>query len=109
MILAPRYDGPTILSVDGQPSDQLEPLTRQRRRMQAMLSELADDEWMTASRCAAWTVRDVVAHLVGVNAFWHASVVAGLAGSPTRILGGGFDPVTTPPLDGQPDGDVDCS
>jgi hypothetical protein len=39
----------------------------------------------------------VVAHLVGVNAFWHGSVLAGLAGTPTRVLNG-FDPVATPPL-----------
>jgi len=44
-----------------------------------------------------WSVQDVVAHLVGVNAFWHASVVAGLAGTPTRVLMG-FDPAATPPL-----------
>jgi len=98
MILKPRYEGPTILSVDGQPDDQLEPLARQRRRMQAMLSDLTDEQWRSASRCGEWTVRDVVAHLVGVNSFWHGSVVAGLAGTPTRILGGGFDPATTPPL-----------
>ena len=66
--------------------------------MQAMLADLSDDQWMTVSRCAEWTVRDVVAHLVGVNTFWHASVVAGLAGTPSRILGGGFDPATTRPL-----------
>ena len=53
---------------------------------------------MTVSRCAEWTVRDVVAHLVGVNVVLAASVIAGLAGTPSRILGGGFDPATTPPL-----------
>jgi uncharacterized protein (TIGR03083 family) len=98
MILTPRYEGPTILSVDGQPHDQFAPLARQRRRMQTMLAALTDDEWASASRCAEWTVRDVIAHLVGVNSFWHGSIVAGLAGAPTRILGGGFDPATTPPL-----------
>jgi uncharacterized protein (TIGR03083 family) len=98
VLLAPRYDGPTILEIDGRPTDQLVALTRQRRRMQAMLGELTDLEWTTASRCDGWTVRDVVAHLVGVNSFWHASICAGLAGTPTRILGGGFDPATTPPL-----------
>jgi uncharacterized protein (TIGR03083 family) len=97
MILAPRYDGPTILSVDGSPGDQLVPLTRQRRRMEAMLAELTDREWESQSRCAAWRVRDVVAHVAGVNAFWHMSIVAGLAGKPTRVLGG-FDPATTPSL-----------
>lgn len=97
MILAPRYDGPAILSVEGQPNDQLQPLTRQRRRMTAMLAELTDEEWAMPSRCVGWTARDVVAHLVGVNTFWHGSVVAGLAGRPTRVLTG-FDPATTPPM-----------
>ena len=97
MILSPRYDGPPILTIDGYPSDQLQPLTRQRRRMQAMLAELSEQEWATPSRCAGWSVRDVVTHLIGVNAFWNGSIRAGLAGTPTRVLGG-FDPATTPPL-----------
>jgi hypothetical protein len=42
-------------------------------------------------------VQDVVAHLVGVNSFWQASVQAGLAGTPTRVLVG-FDPAVTPAL-----------
>jgi hypothetical protein len=42
-------------------------------------------------------VQDVVSHLVGVNMFWHASVMAGRSGTPTRVLAG-FDPATTPPL-----------
>ena len=97
MILSPRYDGPAILSADGHSNDQLQPLTRQRRRMAAMLAELTDEQWMTASRCDGWTARDVVAHLVGVNTFWYSSVVAGLAGTPTRVLAG-FDPAATPPV-----------
>ena len=96
MILAPRYDGPTVLFVDGHPSDQLEPLVRQRRRMTSMLETLTDEEWAVPSRCVGWTVRDVVAHLVGVNAFWRGSIRAGLAGAPTRVLAA-FDPAATPP------------
>jgi len=95
--LGPSYDGPPILVIEGADDDQLEPLTRQRRRLQSLLRELTDEQWMAQSRCERWTVRDVVAHLVGVNAFWHASVRAGLAGTPTRVLGA-FDPVTTPLL-----------
>ncbi|MGO9560861.1 MAG: maleylpyruvate isomerase family mycothiol-dependent enzyme [Acidimicrobiales bacterium] len=91
----PRYDGPPILSIEGAPNDQLVPLVRQRRRMQAALQELNDEQWRSASRCAGWTVQDVAAHLVGVNTFWRASVMAGLAGAPTRLLVG-FDPVATP-------------
>ncbi len=97
MKVAPRYDGPPIISITGAPDDQLVPVVRQRRRMEAMLGALNDDDWAAPSRCEGWTVQDVVAHVVGVNAFWEASVRAGTAGDPTRILTG-FDPATTPPL-----------
>jgi uncharacterized protein (TIGR03083 family) len=97
MILSPRYDGAVILTIDGSPSDQLEPVVRQRRRLQALLATLDDDQWATPSRCQGWTVQDVVAHLAGVNAFWRGSMMAGLAGSPTRVLSG-FDPAASPPL-----------
>lgn len=97
MLLSPRYDGPAILSIEGPPDDQHVPVVRQRRRLEAMLADLGNDDWSAASRCDGWTVQDVAAHLVGVNAFWQASVSAGLAGTPTRVLAG-FDPATTPPL-----------
>ncbi len=67
MILGSRYEGPTILSVDGDPKDQLQPLARQRRRMNAMLAELTDEEWTTPSRCDGWVVRDVVDQFVATN------------------------------------------
>jgi uncharacterized protein (TIGR03083 family) len=97
MKLVPRYDGPVVISIAGRPDDVLAAVTRQRRRLEATLATLDDDEWSAASRCEAWTVQDVIAHVVGVNEFWHASVTAGLAGTPTRILTG-FDPAATPPL-----------
>jgi uncharacterized protein (TIGR03083 family) len=97
MLVSPRYEGPPIMSMTGQPCDQLEPLVRQRRRFESMLGGLDADDWCSASRCEGWTVQDIVAHIVGVNAFWLASVSAGLAGSPTRVLVG-FDPVETPAL-----------
>ena len=97
MILSPNYDGPPILSIPGDPSDQLVPVVRQRRRLEAMLVDLQPAQWAAASRCAGWTVRDVVAHLVGVNSFWNGSVQAGVAGTPTRFLAN-FDPAATPPL-----------
>lgn len=97
MKLAPRYDGPPIISIAGSPDDQRAPLVRQRRRLEATLATLADDQWAAPSRCDGWTVQDVIAHLVGVNAFWNASVAAGLTGTPTRLLTG-FDPAATPPL-----------
>src|SRR5829696_9818508 len=97
MILAPRYDGPTILSIDGDPSDQLVPICRQHRRLQATLERLTVEQWDVPSRCEGWCVRDVAAHLVDVNSFWSASVIAGIAGTPTRFLAT-FDPAATPPV-----------
>jgi uncharacterized protein (TIGR03083 family) len=97
MLVSPRYEGPAIISIDGDADDQRLPMVRQRRRFETMLMGLGDDDWSSASRCENWTVQDVVAHLVGVNIFWHASISAGLAGAPTRVLIG-FDPATTPAL-----------
>ncbi|MDQ1386284.1 MAG: hypothetical protein QOG65_3663, partial [Actinomycetota bacterium] len=97
MRLAPRYDGPVIISIDGRTDDVLAAVSRQRRRLETMVAGLRPADWNSASRCTGWTVQDVLAHVVGVNAFWQASVMAGLAGMPTRILTG-FDPAATPPL-----------
>ena len=60
-----------------------------------MLATLTDDQWATGSRCEEWTVRDVIVHLAMTNQFWMASVAAGVAGEPTRMLEG-FDPAATP-------------
>jgi uncharacterized protein (TIGR03083 family) len=97
MKVSPRYDGQPILEIDGPANDQAVIIARQRRRMESLLSGLSDDEWSTPSRCDAWSIQDVIAHLVGVNAFWEASVRAGLTGTPTRILAA-FDPVVHPAM-----------
>jgi uncharacterized protein (TIGR03083 family) len=97
MRLAPRYEGPVIISIEGRPDEVLAPVVRQRRRLETLLAGLEPADWRAASRCDGWIVQDVIAHLVGVNAFWQASVTAGLAGTPTRILTA-FDPAATPPL-----------
>jgi uncharacterized protein (TIGR03083 family) len=97
MLVSPRYEGPPIISIAGDSDDQLAPVVRQRRRLAELLVDLREDDWRSASRCDGWTVQDVVAHLLGVNVFWRASVLAGLAGTPTRVLAG-FDPATTPAM-----------
>ena len=97
MKLTPRYDAPPIIAIDGAAGDQYEPVVRQRRRLAALLAELDDDAWRSATRCDGWTVKDVIAHLDGTNVFWRHSVLAGLAGEPTRVLAN-FDPASTPPL-----------
>jgi uncharacterized protein (TIGR03083 family) len=56
---------------------------------------LTDEQWRSPSRCEGWSAQDVVAHLIGTNTYWTMSIVAGLAGSPTRVLAA-FDPAKTP-------------
>ena len=73
MILAPRYEGSVILSIEGRPSAPREPFIRHGRRMQTMLAAFTDEQWASPSRCDGWTARDVVAHLITVNAFWQVS------------------------------------
>ena len=95
MQLTPRYDGTPVLCFDPPVADPAVPLLRQRRRLVATLGGLDPDRLAAPSRCAGWSCRDVVSHLVTVNTFWTASVTAGRAGTPTRYLVG-FDPVVTP-------------
>jgi uncharacterized protein (TIGR03083 family) len=104
MQLTPRYEGSTVLRFDPPVADPAVPLLRQRRRLVATLTEFDADQWAAPSRCAGWACRDVVSHLVSVNAFWTASITAGRAGTPTRFLVG-FDPAVTPAqmVAGEPD------
>jgi len=95
MQLSPRYDGPPVLQFAGPVTDPSVPLIRQRRRLGELLGTLDDEQWATQSRCAEWKVRDVIAHLVGVDQYWYVSAHGALDGAPTRYLDG-FDPVTTP-------------
>jgi uncharacterized protein (TIGR03083 family) len=38
-------------------------VSAERRRLADFVTDLTDEQWATPSLCAAWTVRDVVAHL----------------------------------------------
>lgn len=42
------------------------------RSLVATLGSLSDDEWSTPTECAPWTVKDVMAHLIG----WNEAVVS---------------------------------
>lgn len=95
MEITPRYGDPGLVTFDPPVDDPSVPALRQRRRLGALLADLDDRQWATKSRCQAWSVRDVIAHLVTTNRFWAYSIASGLAGEPTRILTG-FDPVATP-------------
>jgi uncharacterized protein (TIGR03083 family) len=93
--LTPRYGSEALVTISGQVDDPAVPLLRQRRRLGDVLRGLDDAQWAMPSRCDAWTVQGVIAHLVGTNGFWALAMGAALAGEPTRYLGT-FDPVATP-------------
>src|SRR5689334_10432807 len=94
MRLTPRYDAP-VVQIDVPLGDVAIPLLRQRARLGELLATLDDAQWAAPSRCDAWSVQDVVAHLVGTNQFWTFSITSAAAGTPTRFLAD-FDPVATP-------------
>lgn len=94
MRLTPRYGDRPIVRVEVR-GDGEHPVVRQRGRLEARLRELSEEEWHHPSRCAGWSVQDVVTHLMSTNAFWALSIQAGLAGEPTRYLAT-FDPVASP-------------
>jgi uncharacterized protein (TIGR03083 family) len=95
--LTPTYGTPAPLTIDGTATDQLVPVTRQRRRLAALFTSLDAEAWSAPTRCDGWSVRDVAAHLVTVNSFWESSVRSGVSGSPSRVLAD-FDPVAHPKL-----------
>jgi uncharacterized protein (TIGR03083 family) len=94
MRIAPRYDGPTILTLPLD-ADLGELFVRQHRRLEAIFASLGDDEWRAPTRCEHWRVQDIATHVTAVNGFFHRSITAALAGTPTRMLEG-FDPKATP-------------
>jgi len=95
MLLTPRYGTDPVVVLDGDPAAIAEPAVRQRRRLVASLGNLTDEQWNSPSRCAGWTVRDVIVHLDGTCGFWEFTTQRALAGEPTEMLAT-FDPVATP-------------
>jgi uncharacterized protein (TIGR03083 family) len=93
--ITPRYGGPPIIQLGGDPAAIATPVARQRRRLESMLGALTDEQWRAPSRCEGWSAQDVVTHLVTVNRFWAFSIGAGLGGRPSEILRD-FDPVASP-------------
>lgn len=94
MLLTPRYGDVPVMAIGTRTAGD-HPVLRQRHRLESLLGDLSEDEWHQPSRCAGWSVQDVVTHLASTNDFWALSIRAGVAGEPTRFLGA-FDPAATP-------------
>jgi len=67
----------------------------QRQRFVDLAASLDDEQWSAASRCAKWSVQDVVRHVVQMTGVTLAALAAARAGE--RFEGfAGFDPRTSP-------------
>lgn len=95
MMLSPRYTGPPVVTIEGDPRDVAAPLIRQRVRLAEIATTFTDADWSAPSRCRQWSVRDVIAHVAGINPLYVMSAAAGLAGEPTRLMPH-FDPAVSP-------------
>lgn len=94
MLLTPRYGDRPVMVVEPRVEGP-HPVVAQRRRLESLLGGLTEEQWRHPTRCAGWTVQDVITHLVSTNTFWGFSIQQGLAGSPTKLLAT-FDPVASP-------------
>ena len=52
--------------------DPFDLFDREASRLDAHFSSLAGSDWMRPSRCAGWTVRDLLGHLLSVEAYFGA-------------------------------------
>ena len=68
------------------------PWVRHRNRMRDALRTLPDAEWHAATRCTDWDVKDVVSHLVTVDAYWMFAFNAARTDDPPTTLLEHFDP-----------------
>ncbi|MBX3313066.1 MAG: maleylpyruvate isomerase family mycothiol-dependent enzyme [Actinobacteria bacterium] len=97
MQITPRYGNQAVITMDATFPRPDRALAAQRRRQEELFSQFGPEHWSSSTRCDAWNVRDVVAHLVTVNRFWSMSIRAGLEGRPTTVLNG-FDPARHPAM-----------
>jgi uncharacterized protein (TIGR03083 family) len=72
-------------------------LQRQRANFVGLLTKLAPDDWTAASRCADWSVHDVVRHVVNV-AELHVALLSGSPEVERFLRHGPFRPASTPAL-----------
>ena len=80
-------------ATDAQSRLALDALRSQRRRLVDLFSAFDDDAWTAPTRCAEWSVHEVVRHLCDVTVRWHAL----LRGEPPETVGtAALDPRTTP-------------
>src|SRR5437870_4989932 len=90
---APRQED-VMTAIDDE-LDGLDPVDlmgREAARIEAFFATLPDDGWQRPSRCPGWSTRDVLAHLLASEGYFHACLegrVAALIATATE--GGELD------------------
>lgn len=87
---APALGVATRSGVSAGPGPVIDAFATQRARLVLRCRQLDEDEWRTPSRCADWTVHEVIRHLVDPT----GRIAKNARGEPTGETG--FDPRTTP-------------
>jgi len=81
----PQYAGVPVrdqdVRLDVTAAEAVEAGRSQRTRLLDAVESLTDDEWMAQSRCAQWSVQDVVRHLVHVTSMSVESIEAARTGA----------------------------
>lgn len=87
---------PVPVEVDPGLASMVTPWLAHRERFLAAVRALDAADWDHVTRCADWSVRDVIAHLLTVDRFWPVAIAPALdGGAPTTYLSG-FDPSRSP-------------
>lgn len=89
--LDPEHE-PVSVTIDPALAPDLTPWRTHRARFESTLRAFTNDDWLAPTRCDAWSVREVIGHLVVVDGFWAMTFANGRDGQdPTTFLRG-FDP-----------------
>ena len=90
------YDGSGVpLRVAGTPDEIAGAWSTHRARLRGWLADLPESEWSRPTRCSAWDVTGLVAHLVSGAQFLGYTLHQAQKGVATRLLDG-FDAQETP-------------
>lgn len=89
--LDPHHE-PISVTFDPALAPHLAPWHAHRARFESTLRGLSAEDWQRPTRCAAWSVREVIGHLTVVDGFWAMTFANGRDGQePTTFLRG-FNP-----------------
>ena len=87
---------PVPVVVDPALASFVEPWRAHRARFLSAVRGLDAGDWDHATRCAEWSVRDVVTHLVTVDGFWPVAMATARDDGPPTTYLTGFDPSSSP-------------